>query len=400
MEALAKRRLKDVCRAGSTYGCGALGVLILLSIFLYVFINGSSLLSWDLLSRDYHSETLSFEGDGLASSSFVMPNGAGSGVSSSWGIAFNDEEDLVGNGVVVVSYLDVASPLRKLETSEGVLLQEKDYFTKAFFLRGNGESVLALAKDGAKSVAASFESGVTLTSLSITTEGGGIRGSLLSSLLLLGMTLLLALPLGISSAVYFTYFAPKKRWVALLERMIEITAGIPSIIFGLLGVAVFIPLCDSLRLSQGTSLLAGALTMTVILLPTIVKTSEEALREVPGTYRISALALGSSERQTLYRVILPSALPGLLSGAVLSSGRIIGESAALVYASSTYIADYVSLNKGSATLAVEIWSLMAGENPNFRLAAAISIVILFIVTLLSLAAKLLSRLYLKKKVVA
>jgi phosphate transport system permease protein len=398
MEALAKRRIKDGFRLGSTYACGTMGILVLLSIFLYVLINGSSLLSWDLLSKDYHSETLSFEGDGLSASSFVMPEDAGSAVSSSWGIAFDDEKDLVGNDVVVISYLDVASPLRKLTTNEGGYLNEDNYFTKAFFLDESGNNVLALAKEGAATVATNFEKGKTLTSLSITTEGGGIRGSLLSSLLLLGMSLLLALPLGISSAIFFTYFAPKKRYVIVLERMIEVTAGIPSIIFGLLGVAVFIPICDSLFFTQGASLLAGSFTMAVILLPTIVKTSEEALQEVPTSYRTSALALGSSERQTLYRVILPSALPGLLSGAVLSAGRIIGESAALVYASSAYIADYVSLNKGSATLAVEIWTLMAGENPNYRLASAISIVILLIVTILSLTAKVLSRLYLRKKV--
>jgi phosphate transport system permease protein len=398
MEALAKRRIKDGFRLGSTYVCGTMGILVLLSIFLYVLINGSSLLSWDLLSKDYHSETLSFEGDGLSASSFVMPEDAGSAISSSWGIAFDDEKDLVGNDVVVISYLDVASPLRKLTTNEGVYLNEDNYFTKAFFLDESGNNVLALAKEGAATVATNFEKGKTLTSLSITTEGGGIRGSLLSSLLLLGMSLLLALPLGISSAIFFTYFAPKKRYVIVLERMIEVTAGIPSIIFGLLGVAVFIPICDSLFFTQGASLLAGSFTMAVILLPTIVKTSEEALQEVPTSYRTSALALGSSERQTLYRVILPSALPGLLSGAVLSAGRIIGESAALVYASSAYIADYVSLNKGSATLAVEIWTLMAGENPNYRLASAISIVILLIVTILSLTAKVLSRLYLRKKV--
>jgi phosphate transport system permease protein len=398
MEALAKRKIKDGFRIGSTYTCGALGVLVLLSIFLYVMINGASLLSWDLLSKDYQSETLSFEGDNIACSSYVMPEDAGSGMASNWGIAFDDEKDMVGNDVVVISYLDIDSPLRKLTSNEGVYLQEKDYFTKAFFLDENGNTVLALAKDGAVAVASAFEEGKTLTSLSTTTEGGGIRGSLLSSLIVLGMSLLLALPLGISSAIYFTYFAPKKRYVEILERMIEVTSGIPSIIFGLLGVAVFIPICDSLFFTQGASLLAGSFTMAVILLPTIVKTSEEALHEVPAAYRTSALALGSSERQTLYRVILPSALPGLLSGAVLSAGRVIGESAALVYAASTYIADYVSLNKGSATLAVEIWSLMAGENPNFRLASAISIVILLVVTMLSLTAKLLSRLYLRKKV--
>jgi phosphate transport system permease protein len=386
------RKARDVFRQGATYASAFLFFAVLLGIFAYVFINGSSLLSWDLLTSDYHTSTYTYESSSLVSSAYADPAKEDAYFSSRWGIAFADGKDVQGDAVVSLVYINEASPLSKLSSD----IQVGEYFTKAFLDDGS-TSYVALAKYGAEKVAAIFDEGTSLTSFSITTKGGGIRGALLSTLAVIGLSLLLAMPLGIGAAVYFVYYAPKNRkWVSFLERMIEVTAGIPSIIFGLIGVAVFIPLCNGIFATSGGSLLSGSLTMVIILLPTIVKTSEEAIREVPASYRMHSLALGASERQTLYQVVLPTALPGLLSAVVLSTGRIIGESAALVYAIGTYISDSVSLTGSSATLAVEIWSLLAGENPNYSLASAIAILILIVVFLISLLAKSLSYLLTRK----
>lgn len=387
------RRLKDGLRLGSTYTSALVALALLFAIFFNVFSQGASLLSWDLLTSDYASSTYTFSSNADASS-FADPKLANASFSSRWGVAFEDETSLTGDSVVSLVYLSPASPVGKLSSQ----VQVGSYFTKAFLLDAQGNTLIALAKDKASAVAQSFEEGETLTSFSVTSKGGGIRGSLLSTLLAIAVSLLLALPLGIGAAIYLAYFAPKKsKIVAILERMIEITSGIPSIVFGLVGVAVFIPLSSVFTSSSTGSLLSGCFTLVILLLPGIVKEAKEALIEVPSSYRMASLALGASEVQSLHKIILPTALPGLLSAAVLSAGRVIGESAALVYAIGSVIADQVALNSKSATLAVEIWVLLSGENPNFRLASAIAVVILIVISLLSLSAKGLTAIFLKKR---
>jgi phosphate transport system permease protein len=388
-----KRRIKDILRQGATYFSAAFALFLLCAIFVNVFSNGASLLSWDLITSDYSSSTYTYTSS-ASSSHFSDPGLEGSYYSPEWGVGFEDTTSLTGDKVVSLSYIAPASPIAKLSTDVSV----GTYFTKAFLTDATGGTLIALSKDGASSICDSFDSGISLVSFSITTKGGGIRGSLLSTLIVIGVSMLLAMPLGIGAAIYFAYFAKKKNHlVRLLERMIEITSGIPSIVFGLIGVAVFIPLSSVFTKTNTGSLLSGSFTLVIILLPSIVKTSQEALEEVPVAYRPASLALGGSERQTLHKIILPTALPGLLSGGVLACGRIIGESAALVYAIGNVISDTASLSGKSATLAVEIWSLLAGENPNFRLASAIAVVILIVVSILSLLAKALTHIFLRKR---
>lgn len=387
------RKLKDILRGTATYLSAALMVLTLGGLFGYMIAEGAPLFQWDLFVSDYQTQTDTIEGNNTLALSYSDPSMEGVSFSSGWGIGFKDGTDRTGSAVVEVAYLDSSSSLAKLSSS----IQVGEYFTKAFLTDGSGEMIVSLAKEKAAGVCGDFDAGVGLTSISFTTKGGGIRGSFLSTLVVVALSLALSLPLGIGAAIYFAYFAPKqKKWVIFLERMIDITSGVPSIIYGLIGVAVFIPLVSFLSGKNTGSLLSGSLTMVIILLPGIVKTSQEALEEVPASYRTGALALGGSERQALYHVVLPTALPGLLSAGVLSAGRVIGESAALVYAIGTYISDSVSLTGRSATLAVEIWSLLAGENPNYALASAIGLLILLTVFVLSLIAKVLSHQFLKK----
>ena len=142
--------------------------------------------------------------------------------------------------------------------------------------------------------------------------------------------------------------------------------------------------------SGGGSILAGAFTMTLMLLPVVIKTTMEAIMTIPESYKYASLALGASMTQTIFKVILPNSIRGILTSILLATGRIIGESAALIFAIGTYISDHVSLSGQSTTLAVHIWTLMSGDNPNYASACSISIVILIVVFILNLSIKLIS----------
>ncbi|MDD3107190.1 MAG: phosphate ABC transporter permease PstA [Bacilli bacterium] len=253
------------------------------------------------------------------------------------------------------------------------------------------EYLLILARSGAEEMVATLDRATVIIDMIATSGGGGIRGSLITTLYLIGLTLAIALPLGISAAIYLHEFAKQNRFTNSIRTMIDITTGIPSIIFGLVGAIVFIPMMNQTIHSQGGSIASGALTLTIVLLPIIIKTTEESLKVIPNSYRMASLALGASRSQTIFKVVLPNAVSGILTATLLSIGRIIGESAALIYAVGTVIKDNIAINEKSTSLSVHIWSLMSGENPNYELSCAISIVILLLVGVISLCVKLISR---------
>ncbi|WZU03010.1 ABC transporter permease subunit [Erysipelothrix sp. D19-032] len=175
-----------------------------------------------------------------------------------------------------------------------------------------------------------------------------------------------------------------------MSVVLKCRAGVPSIIFGLMGIVVLYPITAFFNIS-GLSILLGGMTMSVMLLPVIIRSVQESLIVVPRDYRSASLSLGASQTQTIFRVILPSALPGILSAILLAVSRIIGESAALIYTMGTFINDAPRVGEGATTLAVHIWSVMSHEQPNFELASAISIIILALVLVLNLSVKLMSR---------
>ena len=178
--------------------------------------------------------------------------------------------------------------------------------------------------------------------------------------------------------------------------MIDLASGIPTIIFGLIGAIIFIPFVSLFTQKSNGSLLSGSLTLALMLLPVIVNTTEEAIKTVPKSYREGSLALGTTNTQTIFKVVLPNALPGILTAILLSIGRIIGESAALIYSMGTTIKDHILISEGSATLALHIYKLVAFESPNFGAASAIAIIILIVDLILNLIVILLSYRFLKK----
>ena len=133
------------------------------------------------------------------------------------------------------------------------------------------------------------------------------------------------------------------------------------------------------------------MTLAIILLPTIIRTTEESLKVVPQNFREASFSLGANQTQTIFKIVLPAALPGILTATILGIGRVIGESAALIYTMGTFINDDPSLLQGATSLAVQIWSIMNGEQPNFALASSISIIILVMVLIMNISVKSISR---------
>lgn len=389
------RKLKDILMNLITYLFSSFGVLILGTILVFIFSNGFSTLSWNLLTSDYYETvyTLKYETDN-SNGTYNNPNLDDSYFSSRWGVAFKDTTNNEGENIIIISYLDPLSPLKRMTnvgTDSVVSAELNQVVTKVILNDENANLIIGLAKNGALTMASTFDSGITISNLVVTTSGGGIRGSLLTTLLMIVLTLLIALPLGIGGAVYLSEYAPDTRGTRILRNMIDMTSGIPSIIFGLVGAIVFIPFMNSLIGSDGGSIASGSLTLAIMLLPIIIKTTEESIKTISSSYRSASLALGASKTQTTFKVILPNAFSGILTSVLLSIGRIIGESAALIYAVGTAIKDNVSIDENSTTLAVHIWSLMSGENPNYELSYAISIVILFMVLFLSILVKIIAK---------
>ncbi len=228
---------------------------------------------------------------------------------------------------------------------------------------------------------------------------GGILYQIISTLYLVVGAISVAAPIGISAAIYLTEYAPQNIITKLIRFAIENLAGIPSIIYGLFGLAFFV-----IFLKFEYSLLAGALTVAIMVLPVIIRTSEEALKSVPQNYRQSSLALGVNKWQTIYHVVLPSAFPGILTGILLSVGRIVGESAVLILAaggSITLFPNFISdeypyvLPDSARTLAVHLYYQATSYDTRNK-AFATGVVLIFIILLLNYCINKVSKRYRKK----
>lgn len=216
--------------------------------------------------------------------------------------------------------------------------------------------------------------------------GGGIKPLVIATLMMILLTLLFALPMGIGCAVYLSEYAKEGRLLASIRFAIQSLAGIPSIIYGLFGMLFFVTM-----LKFNYSLLAGALTVAIVILPTIISTTEEALKAVPKGLREGSLALGATQFQTIRNVVLPSAIPGILTAIVLSTGLIIGESAALILTAGTVARVPSSVFESAATITVKIYTVTK-EQGNIEMAAAMGIVVIVVILVLNALTRSLQRL--------
>lgn len=391
---MKSRKIKDIILNSLTYLFSSFGVLILILIFIFIFSNGAKSISFDLLKGDYYSESYTLKYDQINNETFEYNPKEEEYFSKKWGVAFENSKNLERDAVVIISYIDKHSPLTNMinmSNNQYTSVELNQQITKAVLVGENDSIVTVLSKDDASSVAKKFDKAISITNLSLETDGGGIRGSLTATFTLILLTLVIALPIGICAAIYLSVYAKKNRLTNILESMIDMTGGVPSIIFGLVGVIVFIPTLNSLIKSDGVSLMAGALTMSIMLLPVIIKTTKEAIDVIPKSLSQASLALGATQTQTTFKIILPNAIPGILTSTLLCIGRIIGESAALIFVVGSQVSDSVSVNKGATTLATHIWNLLGGENPNYELACSISIVILIMVLFLNIIVKLIGK---------
>lgn len=208
----------------------------------------------------------------------------------------------------------------------------------------------------------------------------GILPNIIFTLYIILTTLVIALPIGIGAAVYLTEYAENKRLVAIIEFATETLTGIPSIIYGLVGMMVFVQ-----GMKMKSSLLAGSLTLVVMVLPNIIRTTEESLKTVPNSYREGAVGLGASKWHTIRTIVLPCTLDGIVSGAILSVGRIVGESAALIYTAGMgykLVTGYFkALHTSGGTLSVMLYQYVndqAAYDVGFAIAAILMMIVLII----------------------
>lgn len=394
-----KRRIQDGFKNSLTYLSAGIAVVILLSVFIYVFQKGASTLSWDMLTSNYWAENINLRFEKTEAGEFTYEGALPEGTffSEKFGFAVKDTISSDKKKQIEITYIDENSPLKSaLVDTAGALnntahtIRPESLVQKFTFENSKGVSRSAgviVNQDAETMVKTLDTSAVKLLGLYYQTTGGGILGSLKATFMLIGMSLFIALPVGIFAAIYLNELAKKNRMTAMIRSSIEMLSGVPSIVFGLMGMTVFFPI-TALFGATGPSIILGGMTLSVILLPVIIRQTEEALLVVPMGLRTASLSLGATETQTIFKVILPSALPGILSATLLSVSRIIGESAALIYTTGTFVNDNPKLKEGATSLAVQIWSVMSGEQPNFELASAISIVILVIVLLLNISVKI------------
>ena len=178
--------------------------------------------------------------------------------------------------------------------------------------------------------------------------------AIINTLTMIALTLLMAVPLGVGAAIYLVEYAKRgSRLVKLVRLTAETLSGIPSIVYGLFGYLMFVLACG-----MGNSMLAGALTLAIMVLPTILRTTEEALRAVPDSYREGSFGLGAGRLRTVMRIVLPAAVPGIFSGVVLAVGRVVGETAALIYTAGTVTGVADGLLGSGRTLAIHLYCLL------------------------------------------
>ena len=222
----------------------------------------------------------------------------------------------------------------------------------------------------------------------------GILPDLLNTLYIVLATLVVVLPLGVGAAVYLTEYATNRRLIAAIEYAAETLSGIPSIIYGLVGMLFF---CQFLGMQ--TSLLAGALTLVIMNLPTIMRTTQESLKTVPQSYREGAFGLGAGKWRTIRTLVLPGCVDGILTGCILSVGRILGESAALLFtAGFAHVINGIfdGLASAGSTLTVALY-FYAKEQGEFGVAFAIAALLMLLTLLINLAATLVGSYFKRKK---
>lgn len=219
-----------------------------------------------------------------------------------------------------------------------------------------------------------------------TSDNVSMLPAIINTLFMTALTLFVAVPLGVFAAIYLVEYAAKgNKLVSVVRITAETLTGIPSIVYGLFGMLFFVGYCK-----WGFSLLSGGMTLAIMVLPVIMRTTEEALMAVPNSFREGSFGLGAGKLRTVFRVVLPSAVPGILSGVILATGRILGETAALIYTAGTIAKVPTSIFSSTRTLSVHMYNL-SKEGLHTNESYATAVVLLVLVILINMLSNLLAK---------
>jgi len=335
--------------------CSALVIGLLLLILGYIGYKGIGLIDWHFLTSDFESTT-----------------------------AYVDIADAENLGLEV----EVA----KYDSNDYIKIKSISSDSSAKSAICNEELWPIKAGDIIRKIGSTDTKGITIEEynlivsnlqgnirLKVTRPGGGIFPLIINTFIMIGLSLLFSLPVSIFSAIYLAEYSKEGTFIRLVRFMTSSLAGIPSIIFGLFGMLIFVN-----YLNLGFSLFAGALTLSIVLLPTIITQTEEAIKRVPLTFREGSFALGATKLQTIFKVILPNALSGITVAILLSIGRIVAESAALILTAGTVARIPSSLLNGASTLTVRAY-IIAKETGDIQLACALGIVTIVLIIVVNAA---------------
>lgn len=379
------RKLKDNLLQGLIWLSATLSVGILVTIVTFIFSNGWSKISWEFLMNDYESKTQYV--NVVSNQTYTAPNSLADEelFSENLGIAIEQNE----NGYEI-SWIDSESPVKDATNNANEVFPIKVGY-QLEQINGENGSLKIKESTPTHDIIDALNSSNSLT-LKVVSPGGGIFPMLMTTLLLIVISLVFAAPVGILAAIYMVEYAKPGKLINIIRFATEVLAGIPSVVFGLFGMLMFVN-----TFKFGMSILSGGLTLMILLLPTMMRTTEEALKAVPMSYREASYGLGANKIQTLYKVVLPSAIPGILVGVILSIARTIGESAALLFTIGTFAKLPINPTSGNFSLFETGTSLTVRayievkESGNVEMAAAIGIVILVIVFTLNLISRLISK---------
>ena len=379
-----KREIKDRIAKGAICLSAGLTLGILAIIIGFIVIKGLPGISLSFFTRNFEDNTTY-----VTSALYACePEHVEEGYISQLGITVDyDEEGLfiksIDRGSVVKNAVNTKNEtygLKKYDKITSVGDVKLENFPDA------QEAFCALSD------AVSAQSGTA--KMKVVRPGGGIVPMFVTTLMMIGVSLLIAGPIGIITAIYLNEYSKPGKLLKVIHFAIQNLAGIPSIIYGLFGSLFFVTICK-----MQYSLLAGALTVSIILLPTIITTTEEALKTIPVKFREASLGLGATKLQTVYKIVLPNAIPGILVAIILSIGRIVGESAALLLTAGTVAQipkALVGNSASGATLTIKAYTLMKEEN-DLTTACAIGIVLLLIIIILNCVSKWITNRFMAKK---
>ncbi len=371
-----KRQMKDKISNIIIYGATGITVGILVFILGFIFVKGLPGVNMHFLTSGFDDET-----------NYVQVVPVDDAPFNHLGIELelvtHDKNDFYAVKSIADESLAGQALIKGVSEDQKSLIESPYEIKEGYIIEGIGSTVISDMTLEEATKVINEASGSSLR-VKVINPGGGIIPMLVTTIMMIFLSLLVAGPIGIFAAIYLVEYAKPGKLVRLIRFGTESLAGIPSIIYGLFGMLFFVG-----YLKFGYSLLSGALTISIILLPVIIRQTEESLKAVPMTYREGSLGLGVTKINTIRKVVLPSAIPGIVVAIILSVGRIVGESAALFLTAGTAARIPGSIFESGATLTVKAYQV-AKEEGNIEMACAIGVVIIVVVVMINFSSKYIS----------